>query len=280
MKAGEYVMARMDAVLPEGIRLYLPEGDEIFAVPDQGFPFQAGREVRLFLWRRDREGRWWGSLSRPALELGQVDFLEVADNGPAGCFLNWNMPRHLFCPPDRSGPMLTPGMVVPVRLVEDLRTGGLMGNLNWKAGVLPADESYTRGRSVSLLVMGETDIGYAVLADHLYLGMVYYNQTFEGLRAGQKRKGFVNFLREDGRLDVLLRPPGYKAVTEAEQAVLALLRKAGGSMPYGDKTSPDIIQSVFGMSKKVFKQAVGGLFRKGLVQPFPERLVWLEEEGD
>jgi uncharacterized protein len=280
MTAGQKIRVRMDSILPEGLKLLSPEGDEVWAMPELQHPFQPGKELSVFLWRRDGEGRWWASLSLPALLLGEVAFLELADAGPKGYFFHWGLPKALFVPIDKGLVPLKPGMWAPIRLVEDPRTGNVMGTLRWKAGVVPADESYDKGRPVSLLVMSETEIGHSVLVDHVYMGMVYHNQAFSDLRPGQRLEGYVNFRREDGKLDILLRPPGFKAVTEAEGQILAKLQAAGGSLPYGDKTPPETIQTVFGMSKKVFKQAVGGLYKKGMVQPHPERLQQLEEEGD
>jgi len=271
----------MQRIDPEGLLLQAMAGkEELMAEPDLSQIFMAGKICRPFVYRKDSTGRWWGSFRKPALLLGEVEFLQVLSVNRTGAFLDWNLEKPLFCPFSRIIGSPRTGMLVPVRLLEDDRAEGLIASMQWKLDVRAAGDDYEKGREVDILVMESHELGYLVLADHVYQGMVYANQVFQPLRPGQRMKAWVNFLRPDGKLDLLLRRPGYREVPDSAQELLKKIREAGGRLPLGDKTPADEIYRQLGMSKKVFKQALGFLYRQGQVVPSDFQVLFLNQEGD
>ena len=117
------------------------------------------------------------------------------------------------------------------------------------------------GQQVELLVYDFTDLGMLCVVDRKFYGMMYRSETFELLDIGAVRTGYVKKVRADGKLDVTLQPQGYGAALEAMPAVLDALRRAGGALPYNTKSDAEEIARVFRMSKKVFKKAIGGLYK-------------------
>ena len=279
MKAGEILQAAMLRIEPDALLLKVPDGTEVRVVPDLKQIFVPGKQVAVFISHRDREGRFWGSMETPLLALGEVAFLEVKSMSREGAFFDWGLEKPLFCPAGLIIGVVRPGMLAAVRLIEDPRSNGLIATMQWKSGVRAAGEDYAKGREVEVLVMESHELGFLVLADQWYQGIVYANQVFQPLRPGQHLQGWVNQLRPDGKLDILLRKPGYREVPDAARELLQKIQQAGGRLELGDKSPADEVYRQLGISKKVFKQALGNLYKAGKVGMLGQRC-WLLDEAD
>jgi len=128
------------------------------------------------------------------------------------------------------------------------------------------------GDKVDLLVVRNTGIGFTVLVNEEFEGLLYKNELYQKIEESQKLVGYIKKIREDEKLDVSLQPVGFKnVIVKNEIAILKALKKEGGFIGLHDKSSPDDIKYQLGMSKKAFKNAVGGLFR--------QKLITISEEG-
>ncbi|MES2803309.1 MAG: hypothetical protein V4654_12515 [Bdellovibrionota bacterium] len=127
------------------------------------------------------------------------------------------------------------------------------------------------GQQVDLFVINETPLGYKCIVDGTKIGMLYKNEVFTKLQTGQHTKGFIAKLREDGKIDLLLRAPGHHATQDIGEKIIEELKKAGGFLAINDKTTPEKIYEVFGASKKKYKMALGGLYK--------QRLITVSDEG-
>lgn len=280
MKIGDIVQAQMKRIEPDALLLSTAEGREIRVKPDLKHPYVPEKQVSVFASHLDQSDRFWGSFSMPLLRPGEVEFLQVLSLSRLGAFFDWGVEKPLFCPASRMVGTPQPGMMAAVRLLEDFRGNGLIASMQWKSDLLPADENYAKGRQVEILVMESHELGFLVLADHWFQGIVYANQVFQPLRPGQRMMGWVNQLRPDGKLDILLRKPGYREVPDAARELLQKIREAGGRLELGDKSPADEIYRQLGMSKKVFKQALGNLYKAGKAGIAQERCWLLDEPED
>jgi len=127
------------------------------------------------------------------------------------------------------------------------------------------------GTQVSILVFGRNEVGAQVVVENRYRGIVYHNETNKQLRVGDTHTAFVKAIREDDRLDISLRRNGHDATLDAKEVLLEAIRSAGGRLSLHDKSPPEAIRERLDMSKKLFKRAVGGLYKEGLIS--------LEEDG-
>ena len=118
---------------------------------------------------------------------------------------------------------------------------------------------------MDLVIVAQTDLGYKATVNDTYWGVLYYNEVFENLRQGQKIQGFIRKVREDGKIDLALQRTGHKAGEDVAPLILRILREHDGFLEINDKTSPDLIYEMFGVSKKKFKIAIGGLYKKRLI---------------
>jgi predicted RNA-binding protein (virulence factor B family) len=124
---------------------------------------------------------------------------------------------------------------------------------------------YEPGDEVQLLIAEETDLGYKAIVNSLHWGMLYKNQLYKKLSSGLKITGYINKVRDDEKIDLLLEKPGYEKVDAISQKILDELKLNRGFMAVSDKTSPDMINAMFGISKKNFKKAIGSLYKQRLI---------------
>ena len=125
---------------------------------------------------------------------------------------------------------------------------------------------FNRWEEVDLVVYAFTDLGMKVAINDRYTGLVYKNQMYDSYEEGQKIKGYITGIREDGRIDVSLQPDKGRHVHSTFDKILEHLNKVGGKSKLGDKSPPEDIKREFRVSKKVFKQAIGGLYKQGKIR--------------
>lgn len=278
---GKIYHCQMDRIESQGLVLIEKESqEEIWTKPSLDFPFIKGKELPIFVWMRGEDGQYWGSMQMPKILLGDVEFLRVIKQTPFGIFLDWGLEKELLCPLSHIVDEPRPEMLVAVRLLLDEKTNRLMASMKWKKQTIPADEEFFRSMEVNIQVMETSDMGYVVLVNQEYMGMLYENQIFKPLRIGEKRTGYVNTVREDGKLDILLQRPGYGEVIDSTKQLLQAIENAGGRLPLGDKSQPEEIVKLLNMSKKVFKKSVGALYRNGQIGMSDNSIWKVENDGD
>lgn len=194
---------------------------------------------------------------------GQVAWLKVVAVNDTGTFLAWGRPKDLLLP-FREQPRetrVTPGeyCLVCILLDADDRPFATMRLDRW---IKDTAEGYRAGDPVTLVVAGRTDLGLKVVVDHRYWGLLHAAGLTRPVQRGDTLPGWIRQLREDGKLDVTIDPPAHKAAAELTTRILDALQEAGGRLPLGDRSPPEAIRDAFGVSKGVFKQAIGALYRQ------------------
>jgi len=124
---------------------------------------------------------------------------------------------------------------------------------------------FQEGQSVELLIGDLTELGYKALINDSRWGVLYRNEVFQTLRKGQRITGFIKKVRDDGKIDLCLQKPGHEKVDEVSETILDKLKARGGFISATDKSAPEIIYGLFGVSKKTFKKAIGALYKKRLI---------------
>lgn len=203
------------------------------------------------------------------IEIGDYALLDVVGVQPFGVFLDWGRREHLLMPNremtrDFRNDVRPGGQaVVHVFCDEQERPTASMHLHNF----VDSDTSELRvNQAVDLLFFEHNDLGYRAIVDQRYAGVVYHSEVFTELSYGQRCKGYIKKVREDGKLDLMLFPSGVKGSADLGQQILDKLRESGGFLAITDKTDPQVIYEMFGVSKKKFKMALGGIFKRQLVQ--------------
>jgi len=219
-----------------------------------------GAPIEVFIYC-DHEGAPQATTKAPAAVLGEFAYLKCVAVTPAGAFLAWGIPKDLYVPPHEQNPRMVEGRSYVVAVCLDHRGERLIGSaqlaqhFDYDIGDIEA------GREVDLLVYGTTDVGVQVVVDRRHRGLVYHTEVFKNLRIGEELRGYVRQVREDNRLDVGLTRCGLDGIQDAQQVILAALKRAGGSLPLHDRSPPEEIERALGMSKKAFKRGAGGLYK-------------------
>ncbi|MES2917107.1 MAG: S1-like domain-containing RNA-binding protein [Pseudomonadota bacterium] len=241
---------------PDGLEILLPGSQ----VPEGA---KAGDDLEVFVYL-DSEDRPVATLTRPRVQVGEVASLRVVATNDAGVFLDWGLPKDLLLPyneiPREQKFDLEPGRFLLVMVFQD-DTGRIAASARLDDFIAKEAGGFNEGDPLRIVVSNRTDLGWRVVVNNRYWGLVHNNEVFGQLRVGEARDGWVKSLRSDRRLNVALVPPGPARLDPAAQKVLDKLAAEGGFMAVGDKTPPEAIYTLFGVSKKVFKQAIGGLFR-------------------
>jgi len=221
-----------------------------------------GSLIDVFVYT-DSEDRPVATTKMPYAKLGEYGFFTVVDYKQYGAFVNWGLPKDLFVPLSQQKEHFTIGKKYLLRVCLDEQTGRLFATQKIGKYFNRDMKGLHQNKSFEAIVLAKTPLGYKVVADNQYEGMLFNNEIFEDLRIGDKKKVYIKNVRKDFKLDLSLQPIGKKAfICETEGTVLQLLKEAGGSLPFTYKSDADEIKKTFNMSKKNFKRTLTELIDK------------------
>ncbi|MCB9223507.1 MAG: S1-like domain-containing RNA-binding protein [Crocinitomicaceae bacterium] len=219
----------------------------------------------------DSEDRVIATTQVPYAEVGDFAVLKAVAVNKVGAFLDWGLMKDLLVPYKEQKEEMQEGRSYLVHVYLDDETERVVASskLNKFLNNIPAE--YEEGQEVDLIVADKTDLGMNVIINKQHSGLIYQNEIFQPIKPGQKIKGFIKKLREDEKIDVSLQKAGYERIPGVAGDILEKLRQSGGFVEANDKTSPESIKHMFGVSKKAFKKAIGSLYK--------DRLIIIEENG-
>lgn len=246
--------------------VYLDSEDGEILLPAKYLPphYQLGDRLRVFIYR-DSEDRIIATTLEPKARVGDFAALPVKDTSNHGAFLDWGLEKDLFVPFSNQRDKMQTGRTYLVYLYLDENSDRIVATAKYEKYLRQGSPELSEGQEVDLLVAGFTDLGFKVIINNQYGGILYKNEVFRPLQLGEKTRGFVRKIREDHKIDVSLQKTGYGEVADAATVVLDKLRLAGGRLELSDKSSPEEIYAQLGMSKKTFKKAIGSLYREGKI---------------
>ncbi|GAA4345905.1 S1-like domain-containing RNA-binding protein [Hymenobacter saemangeumensis] len=262
----------LEVVRDTSVGLYLTSDDGDLLLPNKYVEpgTRIGDVVRVFVYR-DSEDRLIATTLRPLALVDSFAALTVRDHGPAGSFLDWGLEKDLLLPYRNQRRDLRVGERVLVYVYLDEESDRLVATAKWKPFLSKKPFPGQPGDEVQLLIADESELGYTVIVNGSHQGLLYHNEVFRPLRLGEQITGFLRTVRDDGKLDVRLQREGYGEVENATETLLKALKAApGGRLPIGDKSLAEDVYRRVGMSKKVFKKALGSLFKQGLVVLYPD----------
>jgi hypothetical protein len=222
--------------------------------------------VEVFIYA-DSEGRAVATTETPLVTLNTAAPLKVAQVNEVGAFCDWGVGKQLFIPfRNQKGP-LQAGETAVVYMYLDEQSQRLVGTTIYKNYFKErADDGLAKGQEVQVLIADKSELGYKAIVNQNYLGLLYANEVDRPLRVGSRLTAYVKPLREDGKIDLSLYAVGVENIEPNAQQLLEALQKSKGFLPFTDKSDPGAIRAEFGMSKKMFKKALGGLYRQRKVE--------------
>lgn len=246
---------------------YLGTEDEAILLPIAYAPegLAIGDELDVFVYT-DSEDRPIATTQTPTAVVGDIVCLEIVDINRTGAFLNWGISKDLFLPFGKQRRRFETGENVVVKVLFDEVSERVIASSKVAAPYDEESGELKQGQKVDIMVLDSYDTGMRVLVNNKYSGMIYHTDIIEPLVVGQKLTAYLSRIRQDTKLDISLKPFGHTAVPGDQGVILSLLRESGGFLPYTAKTDSDTIKSVFKLSKKSFKKAIGGLYKERVIE--------------
>lgn len=226
----------------------------------------------------DSEDRIIATTQIPNAMVGQFAGMEVVSVNEVGAFLEWGLQKDLLVPFREQKVKMEQGKTYVVYVYYDEESNRIAASAKLDQFLDLEQTEYDEGQEVDLLIYNQTDMGYKAIVNNINEGVLYANEVFQPLHKGQRLKGYIKKIRDDGKLDLCLQKPGFEKIDELADRILSYLAKNDGFLNVTDKTPPDVISQMFNVSKKTFKKAVGALYRKKLVQLEPDGISLISSE--
>jgi predicted RNA-binding protein (virulence factor B family) len=227
-----------------------------------------GSMLNVFIYV-DSEDRLTATTRKPRAVVGDFALLKVKDNVTVGTFLDWGLEKDLLLPFGEQTDQLRRGQDVLVYVYLH-SSGRVAASARVEKFLKPADGTLAEGDMVELLVYALSDLGAKVIVNKAFNGLLFRNELYINPTCGERLRGYVKKIREDGKIDVTLRTGGTQEAANDREAILAALKARNGLLPLSDKSSPEAIAALLRMSKKSFKKAIGGLYKERLIDMTPE----------
>jgi uncharacterized protein len=245
------------------IGIYLDDGADGILLPKRFVPngIKQGEALEVFLYH-DSEGRIIATTQQPKGVVGDIVLLPCVSTTGAGAFLDWGLMKDLFVAKSQQLDFMRKGGEYLVKIYIDEQTGRIAATEKIEFQLSNDDLTVKEMDEVDLLAYRKSDIGWVMIINNRHTGVVHDNEIFQDIQVGDKLKGFIKTIREDNKIDLVLGKAGYGKVEDEKGKVLRLLWEHNGSLPYNDKSTPEDIYRIFGMSKKTFKMIVGALYKQ------------------
>lgn len=214
----------------------------------------------------DAEGRFIATTRKPLAMPGEFAYLKVVKLTPQGALLDWGLHHQLLAPTREQTQALQEGRSYLVRILHDVHRKRIIASTKVEQFLELTPPTYEAEQEVDLLIGAHTDLGYKAIINNSHWGVLYENEVFQPLKKGDRLRGFIKKVRDDQKIDLSLQPSGYGKVDSLTEKILNQLKQNGGFIAVNDKTAPELIYQLFGVSKKNYKKAVGALYKKKLVR--------------
>ena len=201
--------------------------------------------------------------------VGEFATLKVLDVARDGAFLDWGRPKDLFLPWDHQDGKIVRGDELVVFITLDRRQSP-MASMRLDDYLKHDPSQLQLDQKVDLLIISQGDLGFEAIIDGQHLGMLYHSEVFQSLGYGDRIAGYIKKIRDDGKVDVMLAPSGNRGTPELSERILEELRNRGGYLEVTEKSAPEVIHDLFGVSKNKYKMALGGLYKNRRITLHPD----------
>lgn len=231
---------------------------------------QEGDEIEVFVYQDDDKLK--ATTEKPLAEVGEFAVMSCVQSLPSGAFMDWGIIKDLFIPYKHQKAKIVEGKRYLVYVYVDEPTGLITGTTKFKRNPQYEDLPFEKGDRVSLILMGEGELGWNVIINKEYIGLIYASDIYKKLYPLSEETGYIKTIREDGKIDVSLQPEGYANIDEFQKIILEKLEGNYGLLYVSDKSTPEEIKYELQMSKKNFKKAIGGLYKDKKIEILDDKI--------
>ena len=224
-----------------------------------------GESLEVFLYH-DSEDRPVATQRSPLAMPGQFARLKCVAVTGVGAFLDWGLPKELLVPFREQKTRMEAGKHYLVRVLVDELSGRMIASARISRFLDLTPHTFRASDEVDLMIFGKSDLGYKAIINGSHSGLLFASGVFQELQPGEHTRGYITAIRDDGKIDLTLHPPGRAKVITMEERILAELAARGGFWALGDHSSAAEIHAELGVSKRTFKQSLGALLKKRAIR--------------
>ncbi len=232
--------------------------------------FEIGEKIEVFVYK-DSEDRLIATRLKPFVEVNQFAYLNVSEVSRIGAFLDWGLEKDVFVPFKEQKQKMFEGHNYVVYIYIDELTERIVASSKINKFISNDLLTVKQGDEVDLLVYNETNLGFTCVINGVHKGLIYHDDIYTDIAIGDQTKGYIKLIREGNLIDLSLQKIGFKHVLSSTELILDYLTKHDGYLELNDKSSPDLIERRFNMSKATFKKSIGILYR--------QRKITIHEDG-
>ena len=264
IEIGKYNELRVLSKTEAGLNL--TDGDKLVLLPYQYVlkGLEIGDNANVFVYIQ-KDGRLTGTTQKAYAEVGDFAFLKVVSDGDDGIFMDLGIDKDVYVPTKEQKRPMQKGYKYVVYVYLDENSDRLLASSKLYDFVEDENFDFEEGDEVNLLITEETDLGFNAIINNTYIGLLYHNEVFDNIQIGDHRKGWIKKIRVEGKIDLTLQPSGYGHILDSKEVILNALKKNGGVIELGDKSSPEEIYHQFQISKSAFKKTIGSLYKERLI---------------
>ena len=259
---GTYHNLTIDRDRLPGLYLKNEDGDEVL-LPNKYVPetYEVGDKLRVFTYL-DHMERIVATTLEPFATVNTFAYLKCVTVSEIGAFLDWGLEKHLFVPFKEQANQMKAGRSYLVYVYIDDKTERLVASSKTNRFLSNKLVLLAPYEEVDLIASHPSDKGWNMIVNEKYLGLVYSDEIFQKINAGDRMKGFVKKVRPDNKIDLTLQRHGFRGIEPNAELILRMLEAEGGFIPLNDKSSPEAIKDFLQLSKKNFKKAIGNLYKQ------------------
>jgi len=231
---------------------------------------EIGDEIEVFVYQDDNKLK--ATTEIPLAEVGEFAVMSCVQSLPTGAFMDWGIIKDVFIPYKQQKTKIIEGKRYLVHLYVDDELKLITGTTKFKRNPQYENLPFQKGDKVDLLMMNESELGWNVVINKKYIGLIYTSDVYKKLYPLSEEEGYIKDIREDGKIDVSLQPVGFENIDEFKQKILNKLEENFGLLHLSDKSSPEEIKDELQMSKKNFKKALGGLYKDKIVDILDDKI--------
>ena len=231
---------------------------------------EIGDEVEVFVFQDDNKLK--ATTEIPLAEVGEFAVMSCVESLPTGAFMDWGIIKDLFIPYKQQKSKILEAKRYLVYLYVDEDLDLITGTTKFKRNPQYENLPFQKGDKVDLIMMNESELGWNVVINKKYIGLIYTSDVFKKLYPLSEESGYIKEIREDGKIDISLQPQGFENIDEFKQKIIDKLEENFGLLHLSDKSSPEEIKDELQMSKKNFKKALGGLYKDKIVEIMDDKI--------
>lgn len=266
MKLGKTNRLKVGRISEFGSYLVDDDNNEVLLPDDyEGDDIELDEVIDVFIYLNS-DDQYVATTIKPYIQVNQFAYLQVKDVNRVGAFMDIGLPKDLMVPYAEQTEEMFDGNWYLVFMFIDEETDRLVGSCKENEFVFNDEIDIERGDEVKLLLYRKSDSGMNAIVNNLYKGLIFKSDIHKKINEGEIIKGYVKNVREDGKIDLLLEPLGYKkSIDPITEIILAKIKENDGQLFLTDKSTPEEIKQQLGISKKAFKRGIGNLYKQKLI---------------